>query len=256
MTQFLASFRVTIVVGLVGCASSATANRAPEPQATPLIQADTPPSAPLQPSSREDCFAVPVDEHEAARGNPDAAITIVEFSDFQCPFCRRGEATVTLLMQMFPNTRLVWRHFPLSFHENAIPAALAAEEARAQGGDSAFWAMHDVLFAHQRALTRPDLERYAAELHLDLQRFTTALDQRTHIEKIRNDFTLGASIEIDGTPAFFINGKPIIGAQPLRNFIELIEAEQDRLAAIGHPVSYNEAIAGCRPPVLPASRVP
>ena len=113
--------------------------------------------------------------------------------------------------------RVVWRNNPLPFHQNAMPAAELAMEAFAQGGSDKFWAMHDKLFENQQALSRADLEKYAQELGLDVAKFKAALDSNTHEAKIKADQAArGAKLGARGTPAFFINGRFLSGAQPRR----------------------------------------
>src|SRR3954463_5160792 len=116
-----------------------------------------------------------------ARGPATAPITIVAFSDFQCPFCGRAVPTIEKVMKEYPGkVRFFFRHFPLPFHQDAPLASEAALAAEAQGK---FWEMHDKLFADQKAIKRPDLERHAKELGLDMGKFTQALD--THAYKAR-----------------------------------------------------------------------
>ena len=132
--------------------------------------------------------------------------------------------------------RVAWRNNPLPFHQNAMPAAEAASEAFAQGGSAKFWAMHDKMFGNQQALTRPDLDKYAQEVGLDMNKFKAALDNHTHQTKIKADQDLGQKMGAGGTPAFFINGRFLSGAQPLPRFKEVIDDEikrTDKLIASG-----------------------
>jgi protein-disulfide isomerase len=193
---------------------------APEPAPTPR----PPPSFGDDDADR--VYAIPSRLGAPTRGPQGAAVTIEIFSDFQCPFCNRVRPTLDALLRDNPGrVRLVWRNYPLSFHQDAFLAAEAALEAHAQGGDAKFWEYHDKLFDNQRALTRPDLERYAAEVGLDLPRFRRALDAHVHASAVREDMravdTSGASI---GTPSFFINGRLLQGAQPLSAFQAAVDA--------------------------------
>ncbi|MEA2180706.1 MAG: hypothetical protein QOG77_4003, partial [Solirubrobacteraceae bacterium] len=148
----------------------------------------------------------PVDpEHDHIRGNPHAPMTLLEYGDFECPFCSRATGTVRELHERFgDDLRYVWRHLPLpDVHEHAELAAEAAEAAAAQGR---FWEMHDLLFRHQDELGYEDLVAYAAELGLDVERFASELRAGVHEQRVREDFMSGVRSGVNGTPAFFIDG--------------------------------------------------
>ena len=151
------------------------------------------------------------------RGPADAPVTLVIFSDFQCGFCKKVEATVQALEQQNPGkVRVVWKNFPLAFHEHARPAAVAALAAHAQGK---FWQMHEKLLANQDKLDRASLEGYARELGLDVARFSAALDPGSRESAaIDADMKLAASAGVTGTPTMFLNGRKLVGAQPLPAF--------------------------------------
>lgn len=171
-------------------------------------------------------YQVPVEADDPQRGARDALVTIVEFSDFQCPFCSRATATMGELERAYAgDIRVVWRDQPLSFHQNAEPSALLAREAYAQQGDVGFWRMHDTLFANQRQLERADLLRYAREQGLDVAAVRRALDSRTHLDKIQASSALGNRLGANGTPTFFINGRQLTGAQPVAAFRTIIDEE-------------------------------
>ncbi len=157
-------------------------------------------------------------------GSNNALVTVVVFSDFQCPFCSRVETTLSALRTRYGNDiRFVWKNEPLPFHDKARPAAEAAMEAFAQRSHAGFWTFHDTLFSHQQNIDRPDLERYAQEQHLDMARFRAALDGHTHQAQIDADHQLAQSLEANGTPHFFVNGRRIVGAQPEDAFVRLID---------------------------------
>jgi protein-disulfide isomerase len=157
------------------------------------------------------------------RGGKDAPVTIVEWADFQCPFCARAEATLAEIMTTYGDqVRLVWRDQPLPFHDSAMPAAIAARAAGAQGK---FWAMHDELYADPSRLDGETFLKYAGELGLDLTRFKAALEAKKTKAAIEADAAAGKRIGASGTPAFFINGKFLSGAQPLEAFKAKIDAE-------------------------------
>ncbi len=157
-------------------------------------------------------------------GPRTAPVTIVEFSDFQCPFCSRVGPTVKQIEEKYKDkVRLVWRNYPLPFHNNAQLAAEAAMAANEQGK---FWEMHDKLFANQQALTRPDLEKYAQELGLNVEKFKAALDSGKYKGAVNADVQyangLGGGM---GTPTFFVNGRKIAGALPFEQFAQVIDEE-------------------------------
>jgi len=157
------------------------------------------------------------------RGAKNAPITIVEFSDFQCPFCGRVEPTLKELEKQYGNKlKLVWKNQPLPFHNNARPAAMAAMAANEQGK---FWEMHDKLFSNQQALDRASLERYAQELGLDMGKFKAALDSNKFDAQITADANEGMRVGANGTPTFFINGRQVVGAQPIDAFKAVIDDE-------------------------------
>lgn len=176
-----------------------------------------------------DAFArvqVPVTADQPVRGSGNALVTIVEFADFQCPFSARVQSTLSELLSRYEGrVRVVYRNAPLPFHDRAVPAAEAAREAFVQGGNEAFWAYHDLLFQNQTALSNADLERYATQVGLNLPRFRTAMRTHAHRATIDADLALAQRISANGTPNFFVDGKQLVGAQPLEAFTALIDAE-------------------------------
>jgi len=139
------------------------------------------------------------------RGPEHAAVTIVEYGDFECPTCRAAEPAVQQLLLHHPESiRLVFRHYPI---ESAHPHALmAAEAAEAAGADGKFWEMHDLLLADGAHLKRAALEAYAARLELDLPRFTAALDDEVYRQRVREHIEGAVRSHVRATPAFFVNG--------------------------------------------------
>lgn len=191
--------------------------------------AGAPPAGDAPPARRQPdpaaVYKVPVG-NSPSRGPADALVTVVQFSDFQCPFCTRVEPTVTQIVETYGNdVRIVWKDNPLPFHDNAIPAAIAAREAFVQGGAAKFWAMHKVLFENQRALGADDLKKYAQQLGLNMGRFTAALEQKTHEAVVKADQDLARSLGASGTPSFFINGVNLRGAQPFERFKAVIDEQ-------------------------------
>ena len=162
-----------------------------------------------------------------SRGDANAVVVIQEFSDFQCPFCRRVEPTLQGLERDFKGSiRIVWRHMPLPFHAYAQLAAEASEEVLAQKGAAAFWTYHDMLYEAQSepdGLDRVNLDNLADKLGLDMARFKAALDQHIHQAKVQEDTDAANTIGINGTPAFMINDYYLSGAQPAAAFKKLIK---------------------------------
>jgi len=155
--------------------------------------------------------AVGPDDH--AFGPADAPVTLVEYGDYQCPYCGQAHPILkSLQARMGDRMRLVFRNFPLSeLHPNALHAAEAAESVAEQAGPDAFWAMHDTLYEHQRSLDDAHLVRYAAALGADGDRVSSDLAEGAHEERIRADFMSGVRSGVNGTPTFFINGQRFEG---------------------------------------------
>ena len=171
-------------------------------------------------------YKIPVTDAQPSKGPKDALVTIVEFSEFQCPFCARVLPTTKQIMDTYGDkVRIVWRNNPLSFHNNAAPAAELAMEGYAQGGNDKFWELHDTLFANQKALGRAELEGYAEKAGLDSAKVKKALDESTHKKVIDGDQSLAAQLGAGGTPYFFINGRQLRGAQPFAAFQKVIDEE-------------------------------
>ena len=162
------------------------------------------------------------------RGGSGAAVTIIEFSDYQCPFCGRAEGVVEQVMEHYGDkVRLVYRDFPLPMHPQARPASEAAACANAQGK---FWEYHKKLFANQTALGEDKLKDYAKDVGLDAAKFEQCLKDKPYKTAIDKDVADGEKVGVTGTPAFFINGRMLSGAQPFDKFKEVID---DELSAKG-----------------------
>jgi protein-disulfide isomerase len=177
-------------------------------------------------------YRVPVDD-TPLKGPADALVTIVESSDFECPFCKRAVPTLKQLEEAFPGKlRFAFRHNPLPFHQKALPAAIAAEEARAQGGDAKFWAMHDKLFEITPALDAASLVQAGKDLALDAAKLEQALSTSRHRERVERDQRLVQSVGAPATPTFFINGRKLAGAQPFEAFRAVVEEELRKAEAL------------------------
>lgn len=173
-----------------------------------------------------------LEDDDPVLGNADAPVTIVEFSDFQCPFCRSFYTdTYQQIKETYVNSgkaKIVYRDFPLEFHSAARISAIAAECADEQG---AFWEYHDKLFDEQAksgngtvSYGSPELKQWAGEVGLDTGQFNGCLDSEKYGEEVDNDFEDGQRAGVSGTPSFVINGRLIIGAQPFVTFEEAIES--------------------------------
>jgi protein-disulfide isomerase len=150
-----------------------------------------------------------------SRGPKTAKLTIVEFSDFQCPYCRTGADALTAIAKLYPNdVRLVFKQFPLESHSQAAIAAEASLAAHAQGK---FWEMHDRIFANPRALTEANFQAWAAEFGLDTLRFTRDLSSHKYQATVQNETREGLDAGVEGTPTVFLNGRPYRGAVTLED---------------------------------------
>jgi len=167
-------------------------------------------------------------------GGKEAPVTVVEFSDFQCPYCRAAEPSIKQLQAKYGDKiKLVYLDFPLGFHEHAMDAARAAQCAAAE---NKFWQYHDALFVDQTKLAPADLKATAAKIGLNSTQFDACYDKGTPDEAIRSTQAQGQSLGVTGTPTFFINGREITGAQPLDKFTAIIDEE---LAAAKTPAAQQ-----------------
>jgi protein-disulfide isomerase len=169
-------------------------------------------------------YDVPVDD-DPFLGSEDAEITIIEFSDYECPYCRSWHAEVysKLLDTYGDQVRFVYRDFPLeSIHVNAKPAAEAANCANEQGK---FWDYHDKLFSMELGLSPEAYQEYATQLELDTDQFQECIDSGRYKEEIQADFDFAANLGVRSTPTFFVNGIAVVGAQPFEVFQQVIEKE-------------------------------
>lgn len=157
------------------------------------------------------------------RGNKNAKVTIIEFTDYQCPFCGRARPTVNQIIDTYGDkVHYVLRDFPLNFHPYAQKAAEAAECA---GDQDKYWEYSKVLWANQKALDIPDLKKYAKELNLDTAKFDKCLDTGQFTAEVNKDIADGSKAGVTGTPSFFINGQLLTGARPFEQFKEVIDLE-------------------------------
>ncbi len=227
------AFAIGYVAG--GGAASRPALRPATAVAAPAAQ--RPPARPTDDAKA--VYKVPIDG-SPVKGPADALVTIVESSDFECPFCRRAAPTLKQLEEQYRGkVRFVFKHNPLPVHPRATPAANAAEEARAQGGDAKFWAMHDALFA-AASLDDAAIQQAAKDVGVDPARVKAAIDGNRHRDRIERDQKLVQSLGATGTPSFFINGRKLVGAQPLPVFQALVDEElkkAEELVRAGTPAA-------------------
>ncbi|MEO8612128.1 MAG: DsbA family protein [Chloroflexota bacterium] len=174
----------------------------------------------LQPGQKYD---ITVNDTDPIYGDPNSPVTIVEFSDFHCPYCGRFvKETLKPLMDAYEGkAKLIFRNYPI-LGQGSVLAALAGGCARDQGK---FWEFHDLVFADQQDLTRDAFVKYAGEMNLDVDTFTKCFDQQDHMSEIQADYTYAQNLGATGTPTFFINGHYVSGAQPYAVFAEAIDKE-------------------------------
>ena len=187
------------------------------------------PAAAAQPRAQPTAPAtdmVALIDDDSVKGDPNAPVTIVEFSDFECPFCGRFYSqTLGQIKSQYVDTgkvKIVYRDFPLSFHQQAQKSAEAAECAGEQGK---YWEMHDILFEKGVTGGVPSFKQYAADLGLNTGTFNTCLDSGAMASEVAQDMRDGQAAGITGTPGFIINGQKVSGAQPFSAFQQIIEAE-------------------------------
>ncbi|NJK88283.1 MAG: DsbA family protein [Myxococcales bacterium] len=222
----------------------------------PTAKVDEKPAAPSD-AAAENVYKVPVGD-AYVQGPDDALVTIVEFSDFQCPYCSRVGPTLEQISKDYgKDVRIAFKHNPLPFHREA---PLASEYALAAGEQGKFWEMHDKLFENQKALKKEDLDKYATELGLDLAKIEAYVASGKGKEIIRKDQELARQIGANGTPTFFVNGVQLAGAQPLPNFKRVIDTQLSAAKAMvakgTKPAAlYEKIIANGRTSPPPPRRV-
>ena len=172
-------------------------------------------------------LTMPVTERDHIQGNPNARLTLLEYGDYECPYCGAAYPIVKQVQKrMGDRMRFVFRNFPLAqIHPHAEQAAEAAEAA---GGQGKFWEMHDTLYEHQDALDALHLIAYAADLGLDVEQFEEDLAAHTYAGRVREDFLSGIRSGVNGTPTFFINGRRHDGSYDLPTLLAALEAALEK----------------------------
>ncbi len=177
---------------------------------------------------------IPISSKDPMWGKRDAPVTIVVYSDFQCPFCSRVEPTLEQVRQTYgpDKVRMVWKNNPLPFHQNAKPAAEAAQGVFVMAGNDAFWKFHDTAFKNQGALSEDSYAKWAQEAGVkDIAAYKAGLASHKWADKVDKDLNDGKSAGVQGTPSFFVNGVFINGAQPFDNFKKTIDQELEKAQA-------------------------
>jgi protein-disulfide isomerase len=222
----------------------------PPPATTPLGVPSAVPRVPVRSASAVNF--VPVGS-SPVRGKRDALVTLVEFSEFQCPYCSRVQPTLEALRASYgDDLRVVWKNEPLAFHPHALPAAEVALEARRERGDAGFWAVHDDLFAQPvGGLDGASLLRIARKHGVDASKAASAIASSTYQSTIDDDDKLAKRLGVSGTPTFFVNGRILVGAQPYSTFVTAIDDELAKAkarVAKGTPRArvYDEIMAGAK----------
>ena len=168
-------------------------------------------------------YTVPTSAGDPVRGNAAAPVTIVEFSDFQCPFCARVNPTLDRIRQTYGDrVKIVFKDYPLPNHPQAPKAA---EAARCAGEQQKFWEMHDAMFANQRALEVPALKQTARAIGLNGAAFDSCLDSSKYEATVRGGSELGDKMGVNSTPTLYVNGRTVLGAMPFENFKQIIDEE-------------------------------
>lgn len=177
-------------------------------------------------------LTLPVGPRDHAQGPADAPVTLVEYGDYECPHCGRAYPIVKRVQQRLGDRlRFVFRNFPLTeIHPHAAHAAEAAESVASHGGETAFWAMHDLIFEYQRegeaALGDEGLARLATQAGVNGKTIITDLDEDRFLERVREDFMSGVRSGVNGTPTFFINGKRYDGAWDEESLVKVVSGER------------------------------
>mgnify|MGYP002641321370 CR=1 FL=1 len=180
-------------------------------------------SAPTPPAIEKTVWNVPVRDSDPAIGPANAPLTVVAFSEFQCPYCAKGTSVLQRIAEEYGNdVRIVFKNFPLPFHKDAMLASEAALAAHAQGK---FWEMHDLLFENQQALDQDFLIRYAASVNLDMERFKADLESHAFRADVQRQMADGRQAGVKGTPNFFINGRVVKGALPFDSMKDVLDEE-------------------------------
>lgn len=220
---FILTFSMLRSGGTIGSKNSNTAKVAGTTTNT-TVNTAAPTNAAAAPTAAPTVADIKIKDTDYIRGNKDAKVTLVEYSDFECPYCAQIRPTLDKILEQYPNdVRLIYRQYPLSFHAQAQKAAEASECAAEQGK---FWEMHDKLFDMNSAgtLSVANFKSAAGDLGLKQSQFDNCLDTGKYEQKVKNDETEGTQYGVQGTPATFVNGTLVSGAVPIAQFTSIIDA--------------------------------
>lgn len=230
-------FVLFFLSGLAGCADKKCKSDDDCPKGSACFQGEClsiegrgtihSPTRRKQPSP-DDVYRVDVDPAKhPMMGAQDGLVTIVEISEFQCPYCKRGAETIKEVVEKYPkDVRLFFMHNPLGKRKGAMDAAQAAQAIFHIAGNETFWKFHDLVFENQRSgLAMAALEGFARKLSVDMKKFKKAMDSGKHEKEVLQQVALAGRLGITGVPAFFINGRFLGGAQPAANIEKLVEEE-------------------------------
>ena len=183
-------------------------------------------SNPVEVYFKKPKLQVPVEAGDAPMtGKKDAGVTIVEFSDFQCPFCSRGAEIVTQIKKKYGGkVKIAFKHFPLPMHHDARAVAEASMCVHEQNADK-FWSFHDLVFKNQDKLDKASLEKFVKDVKADVKKYNECMDSKKFADYVKKDMEYGEKIGVKSTPTFFVNGQLISGAVPLETFSEIIDEE-------------------------------
>ena len=213
---------VTLIIGVINLIGTYALNSKIAGIGTGVAAGQPNPAVANQPPKKVDVST----DDDPVLGDKNAPVTIIEFSDFQCPYCERFYTqTLSQIKTKYIDTgkvKFVFRDYPLPFHSNAEKAAEAAECADEQGK---FWEMHNKIFSEQPSLSLENLKKWASDIGLDMKEFNDCLDSGKMAEEVKKDLTDGSKVGVTGTPGFFVNGYPLVGAQPFAAFEQLVESE-------------------------------
>ncbi|CAN5664410.1 hypothetical protein BH09MYX1_BH09MYX1_57380 [soil metagenome] len=220
-------FSLSVVVFLVALVACGSPSNRPDPAvALPVVHGDSVGAVPkAQLGSPETDAAVPIDDDDPTLGSRQALVTIVEFTDFQCPFCSKGFSVVERLVKEYgPETlRLVFKNEPLSSHPMARPAAEAGIAIHDRVGADGFWRYYRLVFENQASLSDANIEMWASQVGLSANALHDAVKQPHVATKIARDRSVGEALGVNGTPTFFVNGSPLMGAYSYEKFKEIID---------------------------------
>lgn len=209
-------------------------------------------NAPAHPGEADSTvWKVPVGTDDPIRGAPNGLVTVVVFSDFECPFCKREASVMKELIADYPSdVRVVWKDCPLPAHPEAEPAAELARAARASLGDAGFWKVHDSLYESQNELGDALFRTIAKSVGLEWERVSTDLKRARYGEKIRASLALSDRVDVPATPTVFVNGRKLVGAQPYEKLRALVNEELEKAkarrgaAAASGSALYDALISG------------